>query len=165
LEGRKRDQVVTLIFLHVETKAPAWFQSAKELYFKKISGFVKVEEWTIKSPPQQRKDSSQKVSQEAQKILAKLIPSDFLVLFDEKGKSYDSIAFSSELQKVFERSPQRIVFLIGGAFGVDSSIQERAQWKVSLGKMTMNHLVAQIVSLEQVYRALTIQKNIPYHNE
>jgi 23S rRNA (pseudouridine1915-N3)-methyltransferase len=55
--------------------------------------------------------------------------------------------------------------LIGGAFGFGNEIRERADWTWSLSSMVLNHHVAQAVVLEQVYRAFTIWKNIPYHNE
>ena len=154
-----------LVFLRVETKSPEWFSRAQELYLKKIKNFYPLEEIEIRSPQIQRKDQAQKIEEEAKKILAKIKPNDWVILFDEKGKSFSSLNFASELQLRMERSPSRIVFVIGGAFGVSDLVRERAQDTVSLSPMTMNHLVAQVMAYEQVYRALTIQKNIPYHNE
>lgn len=154
-----------LVFLSVETKSPSWLKEAKSLYQKKISGFYPFEEIEIKSPQIQRDDQALKIKKESEKILDKLQPTDMVVVFDERGKSLRSQEFSREFQKRIERSPQRMVFVIGGAFGLDEEIKKRAQWKISLSEMTMNHWVAQLMALEQIYRALTIQKNIPYHNE
>lgn len=154
-----------IAFLTVETKTPSWLSEAKEIYVKKIKAFYPVEEIEIKSPQIARDDQDLKIKKEEEKILSKLNPQDLLVVFDERGKSYRSLEFSKELQKRIESSPQRIVFLIGGAFGLSEEIKLKAQWKVSLSEMTMNHWVAQLMALEQIYRALTIQRNIPYHNE
>ncbi len=57
-----------------------------------------------------------------------------------------------------------MIFIIGGAYGVNEEVKKRADLKVSLSAMTMNHIMAQAVSLEQIYRAFTIIKNLPYHN-
>lgn len=154
-----------IVFLTVETKSPGWLSEAKKVYQKKLSAFYSFEEIEIKSPQISRDDKLLKIKKEEEKILAKLTPQDFVVVFDESGKSYASIDFSKELQKRIERSPSRIVFLIGGAFGLSEELKKRAQWKVSLSEMTMNHWVAQLMALEQIYRAFTISKNIPYHNE
>jgi 23S rRNA (pseudouridine1915-N3)-methyltransferase len=160
-----RVEAVKLILLTVETKSPSWLKEAKEVYAKKLGAFCAFEEIEIRSPHLQREEKDLKIKKEAEKILQKIQPSDFVVVFDEKGKAYRSQAFSKELQKNWERSPQRLVLVIGGAFGLEDSVKARAQWKVSLSEMTMNHWVAQLMALEQLYRALTIQKNIPYHNE
>lgn len=154
-----------IIFLTVETKSPSWLLEAKKIYQKKLSAFASFEEIEIKSPQISREDKELKIKKEEEKILSKLSPQDFVVAFDEGGKSYSSIDFSKELQKRIERSPSRMVFLIGGAFGLSEKLKKRAQWKVSLSEMTMNHWVAQLMALEQLYRAFTISKSIPYHNE
>jgi 23S rRNA (pseudouridine1915-N3)-methyltransferase len=73
--------------------------------------------------------------------------------------------FSVKLVKLFERGRPRVVILIGGAFGFGSEIRERADWTWSLSSLVFNHHIAQAAVLEQVYRAFTIWKNIPYHNE
>lgn len=154
-----------LAFIVVETKSPAWLAEAKKTYLKKISAFYPIEEIEIKSPQISRDDQVLKIKKEKGKILSKINPQDLLVIFDERAKSYRSLEFSKELQKKIESSPQRIVFLIGGAFGLSDEVKSRAQWKVSLSDMTMNHWVAQLMALEQIYRALTIQRGLPYHNQ
>jgi 23S rRNA (pseudouridine1915-N3)-methyltransferase len=156
---------VKFVFLTVETKSPAWLNQAKSEYQKKIAPFYGFEEIEIKSPQISRDDQNLKIKKEEEKILSRLLPNDLVVVFDEKGKSYRSIEFSKELVKRIETSPSRMVFIIGGAFGLSEEVKSRANWKIALSEMTMNHWVAQVMALEQIYRALAISRNLPYHNE
>ena len=153
------------IFYSFETKSEPWVEEARAAYLKKISAFIPFEIEMLKSPPLARDDAESKKRAEAEKLLSLLRPTDLLVLFDEKGKMFtNSEAFASTFGKMLERSPARMVFLIGGAFGVDEAVRKRAQSTFSFSGLTFNHWVAQIVALEQIYRALTILKGLPYHN-
>ena len=154
-----------VIFYSFETKTEDWVLEAKTTYLKKIRAFVPFEIQSIKSPAIDREDADRKKKAEAEKFLKLLQPGDLLILFDEGGKSFkNSENFASVMQQIFERSPSRLIFLIGGAFGVDESIREKAHVIWSLSALTMNHWVAQITALEQIYRAMTIIKKLPYHN-
>ena len=87
------------------------------------------------------------------------------MIFDEAAKaSKNSIHFAQQIQKATELNKQKIVFLIGGAFGLSDEIKNRADLKLSLSPLTMNHHVAYAMSLEQLYRSFTIINDIPYHN-
>lgn len=153
------------VFYCFETKTESWVSEGKAAYEKKIGGFFPFEMISIKSPAIDREDSARKKKAEAEKFLKLLKPGDVLILFDEAGKTFkNSETFASALHQVLDRSPTRMVFLIGGAFGVDASVRERAFATWSLSALTMNHWVAQLMALEQIYRALTIIKKIPYHN-
>ncbi len=102
---------------------------------------------------------------EAEKILAKLKPDDYLILLDEKGKYFSSVEFADFIQKKENQSIKKLVFLIGGAYGFDDKIYERANDKISLSKMTFSHQLIRLIFMEQLYRAYTIIYNFPYHNE
>jgi 23S rRNA (pseudouridine1915-N3)-methyltransferase len=97
-------------------------------------------------------------------LLSVLAKDDFIVLFDERGKTFNSIEFSKKVENILSSSKRRGVFIIGGAYGVSDEVRARAQLVVTLSPMVMNHLLAQTVALEQIYRAFTILKNTPYHN-
>lgn len=112
-----------------------------------------------------RASAEQKLAEETQTLLKIIRKDDFLIVCDEKGDQPNSKKFSEKLVKAFERGKPRVVFLIGGAFGFGPEIRERADWMWSLSALTFNHHIAQALVLEQVYRAFTIWKNIPYHNE
>lgn len=104
-------------------------------------------------------------AREAAKILDKLKPDDHLILLDEKGKAYSSVEFSKFIEQKENQSLKKLVFLIGGAFGFDEMIYQRAQGSLSLSKMTFSHQLIRLLFLEQLYRAYTILHNFPYHNE
>jgi 23S rRNA (pseudouridine1915-N3)-methyltransferase len=153
-----------IIFLSVETQKEDWALEAQNLYSEKIKRFFDFEILKIKSPSIARDNKDQKVQEESKLILSKIKTDDYFVLFDEEGKAFDSIEFAKNFKKIQESNPKRIVFLIGGAFGVSEEVKKRANQKLSLSKMVMNHHVALSMALEQLYRTFTILKGIPYHN-
>ncbi|HQD11606.1 MAG TPA: 23S rRNA (pseudouridine(1915)-N(3))-methyltransferase RlmH [Chitinophagales bacterium] len=108
---------------------------------------------------------AQQKSAEADKILAKLKNDDFLVLLDEKGKTFNSVEFADFIEKKATHSTKKMVFLIGGAYGFDERLYERANDKLSLSKMTFSHQLIRLIFMEQLYRAYTIIHHFPYHNE
>lgn len=110
-------------------------------------------------------------SEERQKILVgdKLIkilkPTDYIVLLDDKGKNFSSIEFASYIEKKIHSVPKRLVFLIGGPYGFSQNIYDIANDKISLSKMTFTHQMVRMIFTEQLYRAMTILNNEPYHHE
>ncbi len=101
---------------------------------------------------------------EAEQLLKKLNKDDHVILLDENGKQFTSVDFSRYLQKLMMQSVKRVVFVIGGAYGFDKSIYQRAAMKLSLSPMTFSHQLIRVIFLEQLYRANTIIRNEPYHN-
>lgn len=108
---------------------------------------------------------SQQKNAEAQLFLKKLEPSDYIILLDEHGKEYTSIQFSAMIERKMNTVPKRLVFIIGGPYGFDSSIYELANEKMSLSKLTFPHLLIRLFFVEQIYRAMTIMRGEPYHHE
>ena len=101
---------------------------------------------------------------EAELILDKLKAGDYLVLLDEKGKTFSSEELAAFLNQQFQMSHKRIIFLIGGAFGFAPALYQRANLKLSLSKMTFSHQMVRLFFAEQLYRAMTILNNEKYHN-
>ncbi len=154
-----------LKFLILEGKPPTWVAEARAEYLSKIQPFVAIEIKSMKSPSVDRDSSEVKRKHEGEMILDEITDRDFLVLFDERGKaSKNSEEFSSHLGRVLESGKQRVVLCIGGAYGFSEAVYQRADAKWSLSPLTMNHWLAAIMALEQIYRGLTILKGIPYHN-
>lgn len=87
------------------------------------------------------------------------------VLLDERGKTFASRSFSAEIQKLRNRSVSRLALLIGGSDGWDEVTRSRADLLWSLGPQTLQHELALLVALEQVYRAETILAGTPYHRD
>lgn len=101
---------------------------------------------------------------EADTILDWLEKDDYLVLLDEKGKSLSSEGLATFLQTRANESTKKIVFLIGGAFGVDEKVKKRAQFVWSLSSLVFPHQLVRLILAEQLYRAATIIRNEKYHH-
>lgn len=106
----------------------------------------------------------QQKEKEGELILKKLKASDILVLLDENGKQYSSIGFSKYLQKQMNSGIKQLVLVIGGPYGFSAAVYRNAQARISLSKMTFSHQMVRLFIVEQVYRALTILRNEPYHH-
>ena len=102
--------------------------------------------------------------EEKKDVLKRLKPGDFLVLLDDRGKGFASEKFAAFLQKKFNDAPKNIIFLSGGAYGFHEEILARADFKLSLSEMTFTHQMVRLIFLEQLYRAMTILRNEPYHH-
>ncbi len=102
---------------------------------------------------------------ESELILKHLSSEDTVVLLDEKGKEFSSKEFAAFIQQKMNQSTKSLVFVIGGAFGFDEKIKQTFNNKVSISHMTFSHQMIRLLFTEQLYRAFTILKNEPYHNE
>ncbi len=90
---------------------------------------------------------------------------DWVVLLDEKGKSYDSIGFSQYIDQKKSSSHKRLVFVVGGPYGFSEAVYALAQEKIALSNMTFSHQMVRVFFLEQLYRANTLLNNEPYHHQ
>lgn len=140
------------------------FEAVDAFYLDKLKHFCDIDLIAIKSEDIDRKNKEIKKRKESEKILQKIKPEDYVFLCDERGQVLSSEVFSETLMKQLEVY-KRVIFVIGGAFGVDSILKSRANATLSLSKFIFNHHIAKIVLEEQIYRAFMIAKNIPYHNE
>ena len=102
---------------------------------------------------------------EGELILKQLQSSDHLVLLDDKGKDSSSIKFSKKLQEWMLSGKKRLVFVVGGAYGLSDEVYQRGNEKLSLSKMTFSHQMVRLFFIEQIYRGYTILNNEPYHHE
>ena len=115
--------------------------------------------------------NTKKLSEKEQKnlegegILNRLQPGDYVVLLDDKGKQYSSVEFARFMEKKSHSVPKRLVFVVGGPYGFSEAVYARANEKLSLSKMTFTHQMVRLVFVEQLYRAMTILNNEPYHHE
>lgn len=107
----------------------------------------------------------QQKEKEGDLILKFLQPGDYLVLLDEKGKEFSSMQFAAYIERKTHSVPKRLVFLVGGPYGFSEPVYQAAQEKVSLSKMTFSHQMIRLLFIEQLYRAMTILNNEPYHHE
>ena len=108
---------------------------------------------------------SQQKEKEGELILKSILPGDYLVLLDEKGKDFTSMQFSAYIEKKMHSVPKRLVFVVGGPYGFSDAVYNAAKEKISLSKMTFTHQMIRLIFIEQIYRAMTILNNEPYHHE
>jgi hypothetical protein len=102
--------------------------------------------------------------EETQRILAKIKPSDFVILLDERGKNISSPELAKMLSNGFVNS-QSFVIVIGGAFGVSEELRQRANFVWSLSKLVFPHQIVRLILVEQIYRAQEISSGGKYHHE
>jgi 23S rRNA (pseudouridine1915-N3)-methyltransferase len=153
-----------IIFLTTASAHEKWAELAEANYKEKISHFFSFEKIELRPSKNARAQAQFKLQEESNKILDSIKTDDYVIVFDERGKALDSIQFSKKLEQVLISGKKRCVFVIGGAFGFSDEVRQRADLAVSFSGMVFNHLVAQTVAFEQVYRALTIINGLPYHN-
>lgn len=107
----------------------------------------------------------QQKEKEGELILKAFQPGDVVVLLDEFGKEFRSVDFASWIEKKMSTVNKRLVFVIGGPYGFSQKVYATAQEKISLSKMTFSHQMVRLIFVEQLYRAMTILNNGPYHHE
>jgi len=133
------------------------------LRIKKYTGFEIITIPDLKNtrnmPGQEQK------TKEGNKILQSVGKDDYVVLLDERGKELRTSEFAGWLEKRFAASVKRIVFIIGGAWGFSEEVYSRADFRLSLSKMTFPHQLVRLLFAEQLYRAFTIIKGEPYHHD
>jgi 23S rRNA (pseudouridine1915-N3)-methyltransferase len=136
------------------------------LYYSRIRKMMPLEIIDVGSSKDTRnKPESVKKSEEAASISAYFKKDDVIVLLDESGKQLSSRGLAAYLQKTMNTGPRRIVFVIGGAWGLGPELYEKANRVLSLSSMTFPHQLVRLLFAEQLYRALTIIKGIPYHHD
>lgn len=134
-------------------------------FTKRISYYYPVE-WKITSLPKSRTGLPEKAlkEKEAALILESIKKDDFLVALDEKGAMLSSVKLASWIQTRANESVKQLVFLIGGAYGLDEPVLKRANFIWSLSSLTFPHQLVRLILAEQLYRACTIIKNEKYHH-
>ena len=135
-------------------------------YIKRVNRFMPFEvrvigdvKTTRKSLPEQQKES------EGEKILEQIQPSDHLILLDERGVEYTSRKFAALIEQKAQTVSKNLIFAIGGPYGFSDAVCSRANGLLSLSKMTFPHEMVRLFFVEQLYRAMTITSNLPYHHD
>ena len=136
------------------------------MYVKRLNHYVRFAITTIADIRNTKKLSEAEQKRlEGEAILRLLNESDHVTLLDEHGAELRSIEFAELVQRRMSSGVKRLVFVIGGAYGLSEALYQRANSKVSLSKMTFSHQIVRAIFAEQLYRAFTILKNEPYHHE
>ncbi len=144
----------------------SYLQQGEVIYEKRLQHYLPFQYIVLPEvKPPGKLSVEQRKLREGQTILARLETQDGLFLLDEKGLEVSSLVFSQWLDKQRQAPFKKLIFLVGGAYGFSPAVYERANGQLSLSKMTFSHQMVRLFFLEQLYRAMTILKGEPYHNE
>lgn len=143
-----------------------YFVDAIAEYEKRLKHYIPFEIEVIPDLKNTKNMSEeQQKEKEGELIIKSLQPGDYLVLLDDKGKEYTSLKFAEYIEKKTHTVPKRLVFTIGGPYGFSQTVYAKANEKLTLSRMTFSHQMVRLIFVEQVYRAMTILNNEPYHHE
>lgn len=133
-------------------------------FLKRLTPYASVE--IVELSPIEIKDenlTAKILEQEGEKILAQVKASSFVITLEIEGANFSSEKFASKIQEITNAGYNEIVFIIGSSCGIAPSVSARADFKLSLSKMTFLHQFARLLLIEQIYRAFKILKNEVYH--
>ena len=143
-----------------------WVRQGLEIYVSRLRHYIP---FTLTEIPELKNVSALSREQikikEGELILKNIRPSDDVILLDERGKEYSSMQLAGILQDKINYECKDMVFVIGGAYGFSETVYARADSKISLSRMTFSHQMVRLFFTEQLYRAMTILNNEPYHHE
>lgn len=142
-----------------------YVKNGVEEFTKRISNYYPVQ-WTIIPVPKNSGMLSEAdlKKKEGEVILGWLQKDDYLVALDERGKQLSSEGLAEFIMKRSNESIKNLVFLIGGAYGIDEAVMKRANYKWSLSQLVFPHQLVRLILAEQVYRACSINRNEKYHH-
>ena len=155
-----------LQFWSVGKAHEAYVKDGVEIFTKRISHYYAAE-WQIIATPKNSAalNETELKKKEGEIILNLLQKDDYLVLLDERGKQMKSEDLAKFIEQRANESIKKMVFLIGGAYGVSDEVMQRANYKWSLSPLVFPHQLVRLILAEQVYRACTIIKNESYHHK
>ena len=152
-----------IVLIAVGKTKEKYLQEGVEEYVKRLTRFATFE--IVVVPEGKTTDAAVGKQKEGEAILAKVDKTDYLVLLDERGKQFTSEKFAAYIDNKAALGTKTIVFAIGGAFGFSDKVYERKNELIALSDMTFSHQMVRLFFVEQLYRAYTIIKGHPYHNE
>ncbi len=138
------------------------YRSAADEYMGRLRHYLTLREIEVKSAASPKLTELQVRETESRQLLANITPATHLFVLDERGKMFDSVQLSKIIERIIDNS-QDFAFAIGGAVGHHDCIRQRANTLLALSPMTFPHELARVMIYEQLYRAMTIIKNEPYH--
>ncbi len=153
-------------FIVVGKTTESYLQKGIKIYEDRLKHYVPFSYTEIKDLKNTRNLSEEQVKQKEGELIEKHIQAgDYIILLDENGKQYTSVQFSDKLGELMLRGLKRVVFIVGGPYGFSDKIYQIANEKLSLSKMTFSHQMVRLFFIEQIYRAMTIQRGEPYHHQ
>jgi 23S rRNA (pseudouridine1915-N3)-methyltransferase len=141
------------------------FADAIAEFNKRIQRYYKCELITISSKAHAKASIVETKLAEAQQIEALLQEHDFLICLDENGAQLTTVELAAQFEKWLLSGAKRIIFLIGGAYGIHPQLLAKAKFQLGLGKLTFPHQLVRLIITEQLYRVCTVLNNENYHHQ
>ncbi|MDW7658599.1 MAG: 23S rRNA (pseudouridine(1915)-N(3))-methyltransferase RlmH [Bacillota bacterium] len=153
---------LTLTIVTPGKSKETWLQAAIDDYVRRLRRYCAVRFVIVRDVPDDR-PVHQVIDDEGKNILTRLRPQDYVIALDLGGEQPDSPQLAVNLIRWLEAGGSEIIFVIGGANGLDEAVLQRAQHRLCLSRLTWTHQMTRLLLLEQCYRAFRILNNEPYH--
>ena len=155
-----------ILLIQIEKTTDKYLLEGISVYTERLKNYISYNTETITMPKTVRqKPFDEQKRAEALEISKFLETSDVVVCLDEHGKQFSSVLFADFLNKRMVSGNKRLVFIIGGPYGIDKSILNKAHYTLSLSEMTFSHQMIRLFFTEQLSRGFSILKNEKYHHE
>jgi len=156
-------KIVLLVFGKTDE---AYINEGIAQYQKRLRAFYPFEMEIITEPKGYGKWDMKKKKEEEMKLFEmKISETDEIILLDEKGTELSSEGFAKKLESLMNAGKKRLVFITGGPYGFSEELIKKTRHRISLSKMTFTHQMVRLIFTEQLYRAATILKGLPYHHD
>ena len=155
--------MVKIKILAIGKDKDRWVSDGQKHFEKLLSRFAKVSSIHIPTPKIASSLSPVEIKKKEADLFQKQIGTNTFITLTDKGALFDSILFSKQLEKLITNSNGQLIFLIGGAYGIDENLISKASFKLSLSPLTFSHQLVRLILLEQLYRAFSIAHNTDYH--
>ncbi|MGH7196952.1 MAG: 23S rRNA (pseudouridine(1915)-N(3))-methyltransferase RlmH [Candidatus Saccharimonadales bacterium] len=153
-----------ILLLAIGKRHDAKLAAAIDDYVARLQRYARVE-WQFVPSPHATMSSDEQKERETAALMSQIKSDDYVVLLDERGQQWSTRQLAEELGEHELRGTNRVVFIIGGAYGVASELSSRADEVWALSKLILPHQLVRLVLAEQLYRAFTILRGEPYHHD
>ena len=144
-----------------------YYRDAISEYSKRLSKYCNLEVIEVSDEKTTENASEVEINiikdKEGERLLKHIKDKDFVIALAILGTSYDSVSFSKYIERLGINGNSSIVFVIGGSLGLSDDVLKRSNAQISFSKMTFPHQLMRVILLEQIYRAMRIMNNEPYH--
>jgi 23S rRNA (pseudouridine1915-N3)-methyltransferase len=148
----------------VGTRMPAWVRGGCDEYLRRLRSGLAVALTEIEVAPRRAAGAGQAIAREGQRLLAAVLPSDHVIVLDERGRELTTRELARWLGNRMQQG-EDLAFLIGGPDGLAPAVRSRSDFTLALSRLTLPHALARVLLCEQLYRAHCILANHPYHRE
>ena len=148
----------------IGTRMPTWVRNACDEYLRRLRGGLAVALTEIEPATRRAGGAGQAVAREGERLLAALLPSDHVIVLDERGRELTTRELAGWLGSRMQQG-EDLAFLIGGPDGLAAEVRSRSDLTLALSRLTLPHALARVLLCEQLYRAHCILANHPYHRD